>query len=238
MLHIEKLAKIFVVHILGGKRLEAFQDISFKVEAGQFLGVSGPSGSGKSSILKCINRTYLATAGTIAYESLQGSVDLVKVPEQEMIALRRREIAYVSQFLRVLPRVAALDVVAEPLYRRGISREEGRQQAGMLLRKLNIPVYLHDAYPATFSGGEQQRINIARAVIRRPRLLLLDEPTASLDKDSEAQVIALLKELQSEGTALIGVFHDPVVMESVADHIYHLKTKEAGHGKADGFSGC
>jgi alpha-D-ribose 1-methylphosphonate 5-triphosphate synthase subunit PhnL len=226
LLNVEKLAKTFVVHTLGGKRLEAFQNVSFRVEAGRFLGISGPSGSGKSSILKCINRTYLATAGTIVYESDSGAVDLATIPEQQMIALRRQEIAYVSQFLRVLPRVGALDVVAEPLYMQGASREAGRQQAGKLLWKLNIPDHLHDAYPVTFSGGEQQRINIARAVIRRPRLLLLDEPTASLDKDSEAQVIAILRELKSQGTAMVGVFHNDVVMRSISDHIYYLKTKE------------
>ncbi|MFH1080873.1 MAG: phosphonate C-P lyase system protein PhnL [Pseudomonadota bacterium] len=227
MLQVIKLAKTFVLHILGGKRLEAFQDVSFRVEAGCFLGISGPSGSGKSSILKCINRTYLPTAGTIRYESDNGTVDLAAIPEQQIIALRRRDIAYVSQFLRVLPRVAALDVVAEPLYMQGVSREAGRQQAVKLLQKLNIPDHLHDAYPSTFSGGEQQRINIARSVIRRPRLLLLDEPTASLDKDSEARVLHILEELKSQGTAMIGIFHDSVVMQSIADQIYHLKRKEA-----------
>jgi len=230
LLNVEKLAKTFVVHILGGKRLEAFQNVSFCIEAGQFLGISGPSGSGKSSILKCINRTYLATAGTIVYESENGTVDLAAVPEQQMIALRRREIAYVSQFLRVLPRVAALDVVAEPLYMQGVSKEAGRQQAGKILRKLNIPDHLHDAYPSTFSGGEQQRINIARAVIRQPRLLLLDEPTAALDNDSELNVIAILEELKSQGTAMVGIFHDNVVMQSISDHIYYLQTKEATYG--------
>jgi alpha-D-ribose 1-methylphosphonate 5-triphosphate synthase subunit PhnL len=230
LLNVEKLAKTFVLHILGGKRLEAFQNVSFCIEAGQFLGISGPSGSGKSSILKCINRTYLATAGTIVYESENGTVDLAAVPEQQMIALRRREIAYVSQFLRVLPRVAALDVVAEPLYMQGVSKEAGRQQAGKILRKLNIPDHLHDAYPSTFSGGEQQRINIARAVIRQPRLLLLDEPTAALDNDSELNVIAILEELKSQGTAMVGIFHDNVVMQSISDHIYYLQTKEATYG--------
>jgi alpha-D-ribose 1-methylphosphonate 5-triphosphate synthase subunit PhnL len=222
MVQVEKLSKIFVIHIRGRKRLEAFQDISFQVEEGRCLGISGPSGSGKSSILKCINRTYLPTSGTIAYESLEGTVDLVKIPEQQMIALRRREIAYVSQFLRVPPRVAALDVVAEPLFRQGVSREAGRQQAEVLLRRLDIPDTLLDAYPSTFSGGEQQRINIARAVIHRPRLLLLDEPTASLDKEAQARVIAILKDFKARGMAIIGVFHDRLVMESFADHIYHL----------------
>jgi alpha-D-ribose 1-methylphosphonate 5-triphosphate synthase subunit PhnL len=227
MLQVIKLAKTFVLHVLGGKRLEAFENVSFRVETGRFLGISGPSGSGKSSILKCINRTYLATAGEVRYETDKGPVDLAVIPEQQMIALRRHEIASVSQFLRVLPRVAALDVVAEPLYMQGITRDAGQRMARELLRKLNIPDHLHDAYPSTFSGGEQQRINIARSVIRRPRLLLLDEPTASLDKDSEARVLHILEELKSQGTAMIGIFHDSVVMQSIADQIYYLKTKEA-----------
>jgi alpha-D-ribose 1-methylphosphonate 5-triphosphate synthase subunit PhnL len=232
MLEVSNLSKTFILHVLGGKRLGAFENVSFRVGGGEFLGISGPSGSGKSSVLKCINRTYLATAGEIRYETKEGAVDLATIAEQEMIVLRRREIAYVSQFLRVLPRVSALDLVAEPLYLQGMAREASRREAQGLLRQLNIPDYLHDAYPANFSGGEQQRINIARAVIRRPRLLLLDEPTASLDKDSEARVISILSDLKSQGTAMIGIFHDPLVMKAMADDIFFLKTKEENHAAA------
>lgn len=226
MLEVKNLAKTFVLHVLGGKRLEVFENVSFRVGAGAFLCISGPSGSGKSSILKCINRTYLSTAGEILYDTEKGPIDLALIPEQQMIALRRVEIAYVSQFLRVLPRVATLDVVADSLYIQGVSREDGRREAGNLLRQLNIPDHLHDSYPSTFSGGEQQRVNIARAVIRRPRLLLLDEPTASLDKDSEARVLHMLDELKSHGTAMVGIFHDTFVMESIADQIYYLEKME------------
>lgn len=231
MLSVEKLSKTFVVHILKEKRIEAFRNVSFHVRAGSFLGISGPSGSGKSSILKCINRTYLATAGRIIYASGQGSLDLASVSEQLMIALRRREIAYVSQFLRVLPRVSALNVVAEALDAQGASRQESRLQAKTILRRLNIPDDLHDAYPSTFSGGEQQRINIARSVIRRPRLLLLDEPTASLDQDSEARVVEILKELKAQGTAMVGIFHDPAAMQNLSDEIYYLKEATADEQK-------
>ncbi len=231
MLSVEKLSKTFVVHILKEKRIEAFRNLSFHVRAGSFLGISGPSGSGKSSILKCINRTYLATAGRIIYASGQGRIDLASVSEQRMIALRRREIAYVSQFLRVLPRVSALNVVAEALDAQGASRQESRLQAKTILRRLNIPDYLHDAYPSTFSGGEQQRINIARSVIRRPRLLLLDEPTASLDQDSEARVVEILKELKAQGTAMVGIFHDPAAMQNLSDEIYYLKEATADEQK-------
>jgi len=223
MLKLEQLSKTFIVHILGAKRLEAFRDVSFHVEAGKLLAISGPSGSGKSSVLKCIYRTYLTSSGSILYASRQGIVDLARLPEHGMIALRSEEIAFVSQFLRVLPRVTALDIVAEALDGLGTPRQEGRRQARDVLRRLHIPDYLHDAYPSTFSGGEQQRVNIARAVIRRPKLLLLDEPTASLDRASEARVRELLGELKKEGTAMVGIFHDPLTMKDLADDIYYMK---------------
>lgn len=223
MLQVKNLCKTFIVHILGGKKIDAIRDVSFNVEAGQFVGISGPSGSGKSSVLKCIHRTYLPSSGAVVYRSENGPVNLAAATERRVIELRRSEIAYVSQFLRVVPRVSALDVVAEPLYRRGIGVEEGRGLARELLRLLNIPEYLHDAYPSTFSGGEQQRVNIARAVIGRPRLLLLDEPTASLDKDSERRVLDLLANLKSQQMAMVGIFHDPDIMRSACDNIYYLK---------------
>lgn len=232
MLRVENLGKTFVLHVLGGNRIEAFRNVSFQVEAGRFLGISGPSGSGKSSILKCINRTYLATAGTMVYESGGGPVDLATAAEHRILALRRCEIAYVPQFLKVLPRVAALDVVAEPLCAQGVAGESARRLARSLLRRLHIPDRLHDAYPSLFSGGEQQRINIARAVIRRPRLLLLDEPTAALDKESERRIMSILRELKTQGTAMIGIFHDPAVMASISDRIYHLHREAVAHETA------
>lgn len=232
MLHVENLEKTFVLHVLGGKHIAAFRNVSFQVEAGRFLGISGPSGSGKSSILKCINRTYLVTAGTMVYESERGPVDLATAAEHCILTLRRREIAYVPQFLKVLPRVSALDVVAEPLRAQGVAGDTARRLARSMLRRLHIPDRLHDAYPSLFSGGEQQRINIARAVIRRPRLLLLDEPTAALDKESERRIMAILKELKTQGTAMIGIFHDPTVMASISDHIYYLHREVVTHEAA------
>jgi alpha-D-ribose 1-methylphosphonate 5-triphosphate synthase subunit PhnL len=223
MLKVNNLRKGFVIHVLNGKQVEAFQEVSFELATAKFLGISGVSGSGKSSILKCIYRTYLPTEGTIIYLSRKGAVDLAGLPEQEVIALRREEIGFVSQFLRVLPRVSAVDLVAEPLCAQGVSLPQARTKARELLRYLHIPSSLHDAYPANFSGGEQQRINIARAAIRKPRLLLLDEPTASLDADSVERVIALLKDLKKTGTAMIGIFHDTAVLSSIADEIYHTK---------------
>lgn len=222
MLVVDNLTKIFKIHILGNKAIKGCERISFKVHKGEFLGLSGPSGSGKSTILKCIYRTCLCTSGDIWYNSLQyGKVNLSCISDHMVLYIRLKEIGYVSQFLKVIPRVSAVDVVAEPLLtRNGVPARDARKKAEELLARLNIPASLFDAYPANFSGGEQQRVNIARAVIWKPCLLLLDEPTASLDKDSIAIVIELLKELKSEGTSIIGIFHDERLMESIADNIY------------------
>lgn len=224
MLTVENLSKQFTLHILNGKRLDACRDVSFTVPTGRFLGLAGPSGAGKSTVLKCIYRTYLPSNGSVRYESPNyGAVDLATLPEREVIDIRTREMGYVSQFLKVVPRVSALDVVMEPiLARNNVAREEARERAVQLLKRLRIPENLFDAYPATFSGGEQQRVNIAHGVSWRPRLLLLDEPTASLDRESVGIVVEILKELRSEGTTMIGIFHDHDLMASVTDDVYHI----------------
>jgi alpha-D-ribose 1-methylphosphonate 5-triphosphate synthase subunit PhnL len=144
-----------------------------------------------------------------------------------VIDLRHKEIGYVAQFLKVIPRVSAVDIVAEPLLlKNGLSPAEAKIKAAQLLARLHIPAKLFDAYPATFSGGEQQRVNIARAIIWKPRLLLLDEPTASLDRGFTAIVVELLKELRQEGTSMVGIFHDEGLMGSIVDRIYKVKMKE------------
>lgn len=224
MLKVDNLSKVFNIHILGDKIIEGCYGVSFVVDRGEFLSISGPSGAGKSTILKCIYRTYLPTSGNIFYDSvLYGKVDLATLPDHMVIALRHKEIGYISQFLKAIPRVSAVDIVSEPLIlKNGISPEEARTKAGELLERLNISPKLFDAYPSTFSGGEQQRVNIARAIIWKPRLLLLDEPTASLDKDSTAIVMELLKELKNGGTSMVGIFHDERLIESIADRTYRL----------------
>ena len=225
MINVEKLAKNFTLHILGDKGIEACRDVSFHVPPGGFLGLAGPSGAGKSTVLKCLYRTYLASSGAIHYQSTTfGSVDLATLTEREVIDIRHKEMGYVAQFLKVIPRVSALDVVMEPiLSRNGVTKEVARARATELLERLRIPTRLFDAYPATFSGGEQQRINIARAVSWKPRLLLLDEPTASLDRDSVGIVLELLKELRQEGTTMIGIFHDSELLQRVTDAVYHIQ---------------
>ncbi len=226
MLTVERLSKNFDVHILGDKRIAGCRQISFEVNEGEFVALSGPSGAGKSTILKCLYRTYLPTEGKVRYQNQEGKeVDLARADERTVIDLRHREIGYVSQFLEVVPRVPALEVVMEPmLSRNGTNPEEAREQAEELLRSLMIPESLWDAYPATFSGGEQQRINIARALGWQPRLLLLDEPTASLDRDSVAIVLNLLKELRQRGTTMVGIFHDKNVMRATADRVISVGT--------------
>jgi len=223
MLKLENVSKSFIVHTLGGKVIHGFEEVSLNAGPGELLGLAGPSGSGKSSILKCIYRTYLATAGSIYYESEEfGPVDLVRASEHLIVRLRLREIGYVTQFLKVPPRVPAVDIVAEPLLWRGISGEAARKQACALLDRLHIPQVLFDAHPATFSGGEQQRINVARAVIANPRVLLLDEPTASLDQESVSRIVEILGDLKKEGCTMIGIFHDRNLMTSIADRMYEI----------------
>jgi alpha-D-ribose 1-methylphosphonate 5-triphosphate synthase subunit PhnL len=224
VISVENLSKTFTLHILGDKKIEACRDVSFHVPPGGFLGLAGPSGAGKSTVLKCLYRTYLTGSGAIHYQSAaHGPVDLARLPDRAVIDIRHREMGYVSQFLKVIPRVSALDVVMEPIVsRNGVTREVARRRAIELLERLRIPARLLDAYPATFSGGEQQRVNIARAVSWQPRLLLLDEPTASLDRDSVNIVLDLLKELRERGTTMIGIFHDPELLQKVTDAVYHI----------------
>lgn len=228
MLEVTGLTKTFILHILDGKRIDSVRDVSFRVPAGTSLVLTAPSGAGKSTILKCIYRTYLPTAGRIEFDSKAlGRVDLAAIDDHRMIQLRGTEIGYVTQFLKVLPRVRTLDVVAEPLVAEGMVPEAAREKARQILERLRIPSRLFDAYPVTFSGGEQQRVNIARALIRRPRLLLLDEPTASLDPEATRIVIEMLNDLKRRGTAMVAVFHDRSVAEAIADAFYALKPKES-----------
>jgi alpha-D-ribose 1-methylphosphonate 5-triphosphate synthase subunit PhnL len=227
MLTVENLEKRFVSHFLDGKEILGFSQVSFRVPAGRALGLSGPSGYGKSSVLKCIYRTYLASSGAIVYESASGPVDLAVVPENEILKLRRSEMGYVTQFLSVLPRVPALDVVAEPLVDAGVPRPDARAKARLLLRRLRINSRLHDAFPCTFSGGEKQRVNLARAVIRPSRLLLLDEPTASLDPEAMQVALDLLSEMKAAGTTMVAVFHDRSIMGRLMDDIYFMPEKES-----------
>lgn len=225
MIRIETLSKSFMMHVRGGARIDAFSDVSFSVAAGEFLGVSGPSGSGKSSLLKCLYRTYLPSSGAIWYTDAGAETRNLAVEDEHVIlGLRRLEIGYISQFFPVIPRVSALDTIANSMVARGRPRAESAERARDLLARLSIPRPLWDMFPSTFSGGEKQRINIIHAVIAEPRLLLLDEPTASLDAASAREAVALILELKKQGTAMIGVFHDTALLARLSDSVVEMRS--------------
>jgi alpha-D-ribose 1-methylphosphonate 5-triphosphate synthase subunit PhnL len=223
IIEVHQLSKVFELHVINDKVITALHHIDMTIGEGEIVGLTGRSGSGKSSLMKCLYRTYLATTGEILYSSGMGVIDLVKADDHAIIALRRQEIRYCSQFLSVIPRVSAVDVVAEPLFRTEKDREQARSRARTLLETLALPSGLWDAYPVTFSGGEQQRVNVARAIIARPRLLLIDEPTASLDARTKDVVIRLIRDLKQHGTSVLCISHDEYTLTNLADRRLHLQ---------------
>ena len=222
ILEIENLSKTFDMHVLDGKTVPGLEDVSFSVDRGEWITVVGESGSGKSSLLKCINRTYEPSSGHIWLQTSDGLVDLATCPDREVLAIRGRDIGYASQFLDEIPRVPAVDVVARPLWEQGMKKQVARSKARTLLNYLQLPPTLWDAYPATFSGGERQRVNFARAIATRPRILLLDEPTSALDPETRSRALELLDVYLSGETTVIGVFHDHDVVQQVADRVVVL----------------
>ena len=224
-LSIQGLSKQFVLHLLDGKHLTGFTDVSFDVPAARFVGIAGRSGSGKSSLLKCIYRTFLADGGCMLYRLSDGStVDLATADDDTMLTLRASEIGYVSQFLRPTPRVSALDLAARPLLRRGVPLAEARERAAELFVRLELPRDLWDGYPILFSGGEQQRVNLTRALVAEPRLMLLDEPTSALDASLQERVVELLAEAGGRGTTMVGVMHDTALLAELADTVITMET--------------
>jgi alpha-D-ribose 1-methylphosphonate 5-triphosphate synthase subunit PhnL len=207
------------MHLRDGIRLPVVADVSFSVASGECVVLGGPSGIGKSSLLKMIYGNYAVDGGQILIAHQQRIVDLASADPRTVIDVRRETLGYVSQFLRTVPRVAALDVVAEPLVARGENAASARERAAELVKKLNLPRELWQLPPATFSGGEQQRVNIARGFITDHAILLLDEPTASLDAVNRRVVIDMIEEKKRQGVALLGIFHDEEVREAVGDRI-------------------
>ena len=217
-LNVENLQKGFTLHNRGGVFVHGFSRINFSLQCGQLLALHGPSGAGKSSILKTIYRTYLADSGHVYFHRNDGTdVDLANCTESKVLDLRRREIGFVTQFLKILPRISALDAVAHPLIEIGTAEDEAKDTARQMLIKLGIREELFSLSPLTFSGGEQQRVNIARGIIAPKELVLLDEPTASLDHQSSEVVLELLDQLKSRKIAMIAIFHDQRKIEQVAD---------------------
>ena len=227
MLRIKNLTKTFAMKIGDKKTIQGLDSINITVEKGKMLAVTGPSGSGKSSLLKCVYGTYLPTSGHIYYTGGNNTVyDLANADLQTMRMLRTNEIGYVSQFFQVIPRIAAIDILSEPLINRGAGKETAVEYASELLTLVGIPKNLWNMYPSTFSGGEKQRLNIVYGIITKPNLVLLDEPTASLDPVSKARVLDLIKKLKKQGSTILGVFHDYDAMKTVADVSYNIVTKE------------
>ncbi|MEO3473752.1 phosphonate C-P lyase system protein PhnL [Roseomonas sp. CAU 1739] len=221
-LRTEGLGKAFTLHLQGGTHIPVLGDVDLAVHPGECVALWGPSGAGKSTLMRCLYGNYGAGAGRIILRHRGADLDLATADPRTVIEVRRETLGYVSQFLRVIPRVATRDIVAEPLIARGMKRDDALARATALLHRLNLPERLHGLPPATFSGGEQQRVNLARGFAPGYPVLLLDEPTASLDGANRAVVLSLINEAKAAGAAIIGIFHDTEVREAVADRLFDV----------------
>lgn len=228
MLIVHNLSKSFTLHAQGGVRLPVFHNLNLCVRQGECVALHGPSGAGKSTLLRSLYANYKPCGGSIRIRHSTtdapsrgmenySEVDITTASPRTIMSVRRHTVGYVSQFLRVIPRVSSMSIVAEPLMEIGMPREEAEETAAGMLQRLRIPERLWRLAPATFSGGEQQRVNIARGLIRHYPILLLDEPTASLDAVNRQSVVELIQEKKAGGCAVVGIFHDAAVREAVAD---------------------
>ncbi|NEX48765.1 phosphonate C-P lyase system protein PhnL [Pseudotabrizicola algicola] len=215
MIRIDNLSKSFTLHNQGGAVIPVMCGASLTVAPGECVGLTGQSGAGKSTLMRMVYGNYLAAGGSL----IVGDLDVASAAPREIIRLRRKTLGYVSQFLRVVPRVPTLDIVAEPLLALGTPSDEARDRAAHLLQRLNIPERLWALSPTTFSGGEQQRVNIARGFAHTFPALLLDEPTASLDAANREVVLTLIEEAKARGAALLGIFHDESARARVCDRL-------------------
>jgi alpha-D-ribose 1-methylphosphonate 5-triphosphate synthase subunit PhnL len=222
LLEVRHLSKTFTIHQLG-REVEVLNEVSFNLQPATFTLITGANGTGKSTLLRCLYRTYLPTTGAMLFDSSLDTIDLATASEQTILHVRRHDMGYVSQFLRPRPRVSALGLVAEPLVYAGSSRQEALEQAAAQLSAYGLKEALWQAYPTTFSGGEQQKVNLARALIRPCRLLLLDEPTASLDAETRTALVRQLADLKRHGVAMLGVFHHPEDVTELIDDELELQ---------------
>ncbi|MEO0384911.1 MAG: phosphonate C-P lyase system protein PhnL [Pseudomonadota bacterium] len=213
MITVEDLGKSFTLHNQGATVIPVLAGGNFEVNLGECVALTGVSGAGKSTVMRILYGNYLAQAGRVVIDGL----DITQAEPREILALRRHTLGYVSQFLRVVPRVPTIDVVSEPLLSVGKSEEEARERARDLLSRLRIPERLWELSPTTFSGGEQQRVNIARGFAHTYPALLLDEPTASLDAQNRETVMTLIEEAKADGAAIVGIFHDVAARARVAE---------------------
>ncbi|HEX6957503.1 MAG TPA: phosphonate C-P lyase system protein PhnL [Ferrovibrio sp.] len=224
MIRVENLAKSFTLHLRGGVSLPVLRDVFLSVAAGECVTLHGPSGVGKSTLLRSIYGNYRPQDGRILIRHDGTMTDIVDAEPRIVMAIRRCTLGYVSQFLRVIPRVATLDVVAEPLLARGIGAAAARARAGELLARLQIPERMWSLPPATFSGGEQQRINIARGFAAEYPVLLLDEPTASLDEQNRKIVINLINDSRARGAAIVAIVHDSETRAAIATRLFTMQS--------------
>jgi len=229
LIEVRDLAKTFTLHQQHGVRLQVLRGLNFTVAAGECLVLHGQSGAGKSTLLRTLYGNYLPAGGSIRIRHADDWLELVGAEPRQVLAVRRQTLGYVSQFLRVIPRVPALEVVMEPALARGWSRADAEARAEALLTRLNIPERLWQLAPGTFSGGEQQRVNLARGFMVGWPVMLLDEPTASLDEANASVVLELIDEAKAAGSALIGIFHDRAIREAVADRYLDMTQEDLAH---------
>ncbi len=217
---VEGLAKTFVLHNAGGAVIPVFERLHMEVRPGECVVLSGESGVGKSTLMRSIYGNYAPSSGSVRVLHDGDYTDITQASPHAILDVRRRTLGYVSQFLRVIPRVPTLRLVMEPLLDNGVDPDEAEGRARDLLSALRLPERLWTLPPATFSGGEQQRVNIARSFIRQYPVMLLDEPTASLDAENRAIVVELIRGALTSGTAMIGIFHDADVRDAVATRLF------------------
>ena len=224
ILRVLDLHKSFTLHAIDGREVLALDGVSLDVRAGEHVALAGTSGAGKSSLLKCIYRTYLPTAGQVWFRRHDGDeVELTGLADAALADLREHEIGYVSQFLRAEPRRGVLDVVARAGVRRGMAADVAREAAADALRRVNIAESLWATYPTLLSGGEKQRVNLAAGTIEPPRLLLLDEPVSALDPANRESVLDLIADLTTKGVAVLAVFHDLDAMLRLASRVVLMR---------------
>jgi alpha-D-ribose 1-methylphosphonate 5-triphosphate synthase subunit PhnL len=225
MIKVENLDKTFTLHLRGGVALPVLRNTGFSVAAGECVTLHGPSGAGKSTLLRSIYGNYRPQSGRILIRHDGNPVDIVAAEPRVVLEIRRRTLGYVTQFLRVIPRVSTLDIVAEPMLARGAGEPAARARAAELLTRLQIAEKMWDLPPATFSGGEQQRINIARGFCADYPILLLDEPTASLDETNRKIVINLIDDARQRGTAIVAIVHDAETRAAITTRLLPLEAQ-------------
>ena len=226
MMEVKDLAKTFTLHAQGGTEIRALRGIDLEVRKGECLVLAGPSGAGKSTLLRCLYGNYLPQAGSILIRHEGEPTEMIGAEPRSILAMRRRTLGFVSQFLRAIPRVPTLELVMEPLLSQTVPKDEAESRSVLILRHLNVPEHLWGLAPATFSGGEQQRVNIARAMIFEYPIMLLDEPTASLDQENREAVLDLIASARDRGAAMIGIFHDQGAREAVATGVFTLSSRK------------